>query len=168
MMKKINIKSADLWLITAVCSYFVMNGAQIWETAVLIPAWTEAPPASLIFFQQPYGLNLKTFWIVMHTINDVLFIWALIFNWQLKERRNFLIPLFIIHLGIRTWTVHYFAQEIIFFQNITHSFALNPELVERADKWKMWNYLRVALFFMINFSLIPVYFRRKDKNEIYS
>ena len=44
------LKRALGWLVTTTAVYFVMNGAQIFETVVIVPAWTAAPPASLAMF----------------------------------------------------------------------------------------------------------------------
>ncbi|MEQ9442915.1 MAG: hypothetical protein RIG62_28005 [Cyclobacteriaceae bacterium] len=91
---------ADLWLLLTIAAYFIMNGAQLWETAIMIPAWTQAPPASLIFFQGPYALDFKNFWIVVHSLHEVIFIVALVFNWR-THRRWPLLLLFLAHLGVR-------------------------------------------------------------------
>ena len=39
-----------------------MNGAQIFETVLIVTAWTAAPPASLALFQGEFGLDFKTLW----------------------------------------------------------------------------------------------------------
>ena len=57
------LKRALFWLVTTTAMYLLMNGAQIFETALIVPAWTAAPPASLGMFQGPYRLDFKAFWI---------------------------------------------------------------------------------------------------------
>lgn len=145
----------DLWLFIIICAYFVMNGAQLWETAIMIPAWTEAPPASLIFFLEPYGLDFKVFWIVVHSVLGLLFIAALIFNWK-TTRRYYMLFLLILHLAVRAWTLIYFVPEIIEFQNMPYSETVDPELVERASLWKNLNYLRVGFFTAVNLGLLAL------------
>jgi hypothetical protein len=147
---------ADVWLFIAVSIYFIMNGAQLWETAIMIPAWTQAPPASLIFFQEPYGLDFKMFWIVVHSIHDLTLIVALILNWKVPRRRRWMIPLVILHVGVRVWTLLYFAPVIIEFQQIPYSDTVDPALVEKAAQWRELNYLRVGLFFLVNLALVPL------------
>lgn len=144
------IKRADLWLFLAVSLYFLMNGAQLWETAIMIPAWTAAPPQSLYFFNGPHGLDFKYFWIAIHSIHEVFLLLALIYNWKWTGRRNMMLVLFVIHIGIRVWTLQYFAPTIIEFQAMEPSHMIDSQLVEKANLWKNLNYLRVGLFFMVN------------------
>jgi hypothetical protein len=72
------LKRALLWLVTTSAVYFLMNGAQIFETAVVVPAWTAAPPASLAMFQGQFGLDFKTFWIVFPSLHEITFVTALL------------------------------------------------------------------------------------------
>ncbi len=34
---------AETWLVITTLFYYLMNGAQIFETAVIVPKWTAAP-----------------------------------------------------------------------------------------------------------------------------
>jgi hypothetical protein len=68
------LKRALFWLVTTTAVYLLMNGAQIFETVLIVPAWTAAPPASLGMFQGEYGLDFKTFWIVFHSLHEITFI----------------------------------------------------------------------------------------------
>jgi hypothetical protein len=157
MLQQKNFSKADLWLFIAISAYFIMNGAQLWETAIMVPAWTAEPPASLVFFQEPYALDFKVFWIVVHSIHEVLFILALFFNWRIPGRKIPLLLLFVAHVGVRAWTLMYFAPTIIEFQQIPASATVDQELVEKAAQWRNMNYLRVGIFFIINISLIPLF-----------
>jgi hypothetical protein len=38
---------AEIWLFITTHIYFLMNGAQIFETAVFVPKWTASPPETL-------------------------------------------------------------------------------------------------------------------------
>ena len=40
------LAKAEIWLFITTLIYFLMNGAQIFETAVLVPKWTVSPPQS--------------------------------------------------------------------------------------------------------------------------
>jgi hypothetical protein len=141
---------ATLWLFIATAAYFIMNGAQLWETAIMIPAWTAAPPESLFFFKGPYGLDFKNFWIIVHSSHEVLLIIALIFNWKLKKTRNLMLLLLVAHVAVRVWTLQYFAPTIIEFQNMELQSMVDTALVEKAAEWRNLNYLRVGVFFLIN------------------
>ncbi len=59
MQNTFTFSKATHWLFYSICAYFLMNGAQLWETALMVPAWTVAPPSSLIVFQKPYALDLR-------------------------------------------------------------------------------------------------------------
>ncbi len=71
------------WLAVTTSLYLLMNGAQIFETLLIVPAWTAAPPASLGMFQGDHRLDFKTFWIAFHSIHELTFILALVFCWRL-------------------------------------------------------------------------------------
>lgn len=156
---------ATRWLFYSICAYFIMNGAQIWETAIMVPAWTAAPPSSFIFFQKPYGLDFKMFWIVIHGIHESVFITALIFNWTIKKRRNLILLVFVGHIAVRIWTLMYFAPLIMVFQQLPYSDTVDLSLQEKAAQWRTLNYVRVAIFFALNFLLIIGLKIKKGNNE---
>ena len=145
------------WLFYCLMAYFVMNGAQLWETAIMVPAWTAAPPASLHFFQGPTGLDFKVFWVLVHSLHEVLFMGALVTCWRNPTARNPLLLLFLAHFAVRVWTLAYFAPTIIWFQSLPPSEKVDPVLVEKAALWRNLNYLRVFLFFIINFLMLVLY-----------
>ena len=147
---------AESWLIITTLIYFMMNGAQLFETAVIVPKWTASPPESFQLFNGKYGLDFKVFWIVFHSIHEITFILAIIFCWKLDFIRNWLFVLFAIHFAVRVWTLVYFAPTIIAFQKIANTTECSVELRQRAVRWKNLNYLRVALFVAISIGLIPM------------
>lgn len=57
------LQRAFFWLVTTTGVYLVMNGAQIFETVLIVPSWTAGPPASLTMFQGEHRLDFKVFWI---------------------------------------------------------------------------------------------------------
>lgn len=155
MQNTFTFSKATQWLFYSICAYFLMNGAQLWETALMVPAWTAAPPSSLIVFQKPYALDFKVFWIVMHSLHEIIFIVALYYNWKIKKRRNLMVVVFLAHLGIRIWTLIYFAPTLMEFQRLPYSDTMDLILKEKATQWRNLNDLRVVLFFALNFLLIP-------------
>lgn len=159
---QLTLDNPSQWLLWCILAYFVMNGAQLWETAIIIPAWTSAPPASLHFFHSPYGLDFKVFWIVIHSVHEVIFIMALITNWKDKQLRVPLLMLFITHMGVRVWTLSYFAPTIMWFQSLPVSDQVDQALVEKAALWRNLNYLRVALFFAVNICMVFLWKRHKQ------
>ena len=57
---------AELWLCITTLIYFLMNGAQIFETLVFVPKWTASPPDNLKLLLDGQGESLKNFWIVFY------------------------------------------------------------------------------------------------------
>lgn len=150
------VSRAEIWLLITTLLYFIMNGAQLFETAVIVPKWTASPPESFQLFRGKYGLDFKRFWIVFHSIHEITFILALIFCWQLEPVRNWLLVLFVIHLAVRVWTLLYFAPTIIEFQKRANTTEYGTQLLSRTTRWRNMNYVRVGLFMAVSLGLIPL------------
>jgi hypothetical protein len=153
------LKRALSWLVVTTALYLLMNGAQIFETLLVVPAWTAAPPASLGMFQGEYRLDFKTFWIAFHSLHEITFIVALVFCWKLKSVRQWLLALLVVHIAIRVWTVAYFAPTIIEFQRTPVSSTIDPTLLQRAAQWRHMNVIRVSIFLAVNLALLPLIVR---------
>lgn len=153
------VAKAEVWLLITTLIYFMMNGAQIFETAVLIPKWSAKPPLSFQMFKGEFGIDLKTFWIAIHSIHELTFIAAIYFSWQIVWLRNWLLILFTLHFAVRVWTIIYFAPNIISFQKIANGDVDNTDLAAKATRWRKLNYLRVAFFIMVSFGLLLLYFK---------
>lgn len=147
---------AELWLFITTLAYFLMNGAQIFETAVIVPKWTAAPPESFRMFKGQYGLDFKSFWIAMHSVHEITFILAIMFCWRIDPVRNWLLVLFAIHFAVRVWTLMYFAPNIIEFQKIANAGSEVTDLLARTTQWRNLNYVRVGIFLAVNIGLIPL------------
>lgn len=150
------LSRAEIWLFITTLIYFLMNGAQIFETIVIIPKWTAYPPESFLIFKGKYGLDFKAFWIGMHCIHEITFILAIIFCWKIEPIRNWLLILFAVHFGVRVWTLAYFAPNIIEFQQIANTTSAGNDLITRATLWRNLNYLRVGIFIAVSVGLLPL------------
>lgn len=150
------LSRAESWLFVTILAYFLLNGAQLFETAVLVPKWTAAPPHSFQVFKAPYGADLKTFWIVAHSIHEITFILAMVFCWKIDPVRNGLLVLFVIHVALRVWTLAYFAPNIIEFQAIANGKSFTMDLLSRTKQWRTLNYIRVSVFMAVSIGLIPL------------
>lgn len=148
--------TAQIWMLITTLVYFLMNGAQIFETAVIVPKWTASPPKSLEMFRGKNGLDFKVFWITFHLIHELTFILAIIFTWNLEEIRLWLLLLFILHITIRIWTLLYFAPRIIHFQKLANTGGNDPDLQQNVLQWKKLNYIRVAIFVAISLGHMPL------------
>lgn len=150
------LSRAEIWLFISTLAYFLMNGAQIFETAVIVPKWAAAPPDSLAMFKGKHALDLKTFWIITHSLHEITFILAIIFCWKLDPVRNWLLILFAVHFAVRVWTLAYFAPNIIEFQRIANTTNHTTDLLSRTHLWRTLNYIRVGIFIAVSIGLIPL------------
>ncbi len=150
---------AEAWLLITTLIYFIMNGAGIFETAVLVPKWTASPPASFQLFKGEHGIDLKIFWIAMHSIHEITFIVAIIFCWNIPGVREWMLLLFGIHFGVRVWTLTYFAPNIIEFQKIANGADVTPNLAERTKRWKNLNYIRTLAFIAVSGGVLSILLR---------
>lgn len=150
------LNRAELWLCISTLLYFLMNGAQIFETLILVPKWTLSPPDNFKLLLDGQGASLKNFWIIMHSLHEVTFILAIICCWKIDPVRNWLLVLFAIHMAVRIWTLSYFAPNIIDFQKVAADSSLGKDLVRRTSLWQSLNYVRVAIFIVVSIGLIPL------------
>lgn len=147
---------AETWLCITTLIYFLMNGAQIFETFVLVPKWAASPPDNFNLLLDGRGASLKTFWIILHSLHEITFILAIIFCWKIDPVRNWLLILFAIHFAVRAWTLSYFAPNIIDFQKIAETPSLAKDLINRTSLWQKLNYIRVTIFIAVSLGLIPL------------
>lgn len=147
---------ADIWLCVSTLIYFLMNGAQIFETLVFVPKWTVSPPDNFKLLLDGKGVSLKNFWIGFHSLHEITFILALIFCWKIDPVKNWLLILFAVHIAVRVWTLAFFAPNIIKFQKMAGTQLSSNELISRTSLWQTLNYVRVAIFIAISCGLIPL------------
>lgn len=147
---------AEIWLLITLLFYFLMNGAQIFETAVLVPKWTASPPESLKLLADKNGASLKTFWIILHSLHEITFILAIVFCWKIDPVRNWLLILFVLHFAVRVWTILYFAPQIMNFEKIACTGSNFPNLEHSVALWQTFNYIRVGAFILFSIGLIPL------------
>lgn len=147
---------AEFWLCTTTLLYFLMNGAQIFETLVFVPKWTASPPDNFKLLLDGRGVSLKSFWIILHSLHEITFILAIIFCWKIDPIKNWLLVLFAIHFAIRIWTILYFAPNIMDFQKLADMPSQAKDLIKRVLRWQILNYIRVGLFIAVSIGLIPL------------
>ncbi len=147
---------AELWLCITTLIYFLINGAQIFETLVFVPKWVTSPPDNFKLLSDGKGASLKFFWIISHSLHEIVFILAIVFSWKLDPVKNWLLVLFAIHFAVRIWTVAYFAPNIIEFQKIAETPTLAKDLMRRTSLWQILNYVRVAIFIAVSIGLVPL------------
>ncbi|MDG3584114.1 transposase [Galbibacter pacificus] len=153
------LSRAELWMLITTLFYFLMNGAQIFETAVLVPKWTANPPDTFALLANKNGASLKVFWIILHSLHELTFILAIVFCWKLIPIRNGLLIFFAIHFAVRAWTLSYFATNIIEFQKVAEGLSPTADMVKRANMWQSLNYIRVAIFVALSIGMIPLFLK---------
>lgn len=151
-----SLTRAEVWLCITTLVYFLMNGAQIFETLVFVPKWVASPPDNFRLLSDESGASLKVFWIVFHSLHEIAFILAIVFCWKIDPVRNGLLILFAVHFAVRVWTLTYFAPNIIDFQRIAENASAAKDLVSRTALWQKLNYLRVVIFIAVSVGLIPL------------
>ena len=147
---------AGVWLAITTLLYFLLNGAQLFETLVIVPKWTADPPVSLQLFRGRYGLDFKWFWVGLHSIHELTFLLALAFCWYLPGVRNPLLGLLLAHFVVRAWTLGYFAPAIIEFQGLASAKEVPAGLGARTAHWRQLNYVRVGAFVLVSLGLLPL------------
>ncbi|MFP8894138.1 MULTISPECIES: transposase [Chryseobacterium] len=150
------ITRAEIWLCITTLLYFLMNGAQIFETLLFVPKWASSPPDTLKLLQDGNGVSLKFFWIILHSLHEITFILAIAFCWKIDPVRNWLLILLIIHAAVRAWTLAFFAPNIIQFQNLASTTSVSQEIITRISLWKTLNYIRVAVYIAVSIGFIPL------------
>ncbi|PWN69472.1 transposase [Chryseobacterium phosphatilyticum] len=150
------ITRAEIWLCITTLLYFLMNGAQIFETLIFVPKWTSSPPDTFKLLQDGKGASLKFFWIILHSLHEIAFILAIIFCWKIDPVRNWLLGLFLLHAAVRVWTLTFFAPNIIQFQNLAATSSISQEIAARISLWRNLNYIRVAIYIAISMGFIPL------------
>jgi hypothetical protein len=148
---------AEAWLLITTLIYFIMNGAGIFETTVIIPKWTASPPESLQIFKGEYGIDVKIFWIAMHSIHEITFIVAIVFCWHIPGIREAMLALFAVHFGVRAWTLTYFAPTIMEFQKVANGGTVVADIAGRAKRWKNLNYVRTGLFIAVSVGVLAIF-----------
>lgn len=147
---------AELWLCITTLIYFLMNGAQIFETLVIVPKWTTSPPDNFKLLLDGQGVSLKNFWIVFHSLHEITFILAIVFCWKIDSIRSWLLILFAAHFAVRVWTLCYFAPNIMEFQKVAETPSQAKDLINRTLLWQSLNYVRVAIFIAVSIGLVPL------------
>jgi hypothetical protein len=147
---------AEVWLLITTLFYFLINGAQIFETLVLVPKWAASPPQTLKLLADKNGTSLKTFWIIFHSLHEITFILAIVFCWKIDPVKNWLLIFFALHFAVRVWTILYFAPNIIDFEKMAATTTMEKNLIDRVALWQTLNYVRVAVFIIVSVGLVPL------------
>lgn len=157
-LSKNSLSIAQYSLVLNVLIYFSMNGAQIFETFVFVPRWACGNLSNLrILNTEIKSANLKYFWILFHSIHEIIFLVSLLFCYPIEGIGYRLLILFILHMAVRVWTVVYFAGKIIRFQFLAKTDGYHSlEGTNEIKTWVILNYFRVSIYIGISILMIPL------------
>jgi hypothetical protein len=140
----------NLLLSLACLSFIIVIGGAVYEHIAVVPRWSAAPPASLVMFQGPYGLNPAPFWQIIHPITLILFIAALVSNWK-TNRRKLILIVFGGYFLVLVITAIYFVPELMSITGTAFTETIDSDLTKRAGQWEMFSQIR--LVFLIGLAL---------------
>ena len=124
----------NITLIALIVSCFVQIGAQLFAISVIARVVQSPPPRSFAIREGPYRYDSSAFWQIVPPITAVLFLVALIGNWN-TDRRKLLVAAFILFLigGVvaGVYVEPMFAKMIA----IGYHDVVDPELQARAATW---------------------------------
>jgi hypothetical protein len=145
-----NKTRADRWLLYAVSSLCLITGASLWETVVFVPVWASGNPTNLSVIRANVGIDSTVLWIVLHSLFEVIYLAALVLNWKLKQRQAALLAIAVMYVGLRLWTVAYFAPTFLTFQKLSSASDIPEALIESTVRWKNLNYIRTSAVVALN------------------
>jgi hypothetical protein len=141
-------------LYSATCLAFaLMAGGAAYEHLNVIPAWSAALPASLSMFQGAHGLKLELFWMVIHPVNLLLFLFTLAAHWRSDRRKN-IVAVLAGYIFVLLVTSLYFVPELISLITTPFSRTPDPELTRRASRWEVLSLVRLAVLLMLAVGLL--------------
>ena len=156
----------EFLLLISTLVYFMIIGAQLFETIILVPKWTMVPPESFSFFKGQTGKHLSTFWVVLHLFQDILLAVTLAKSLEIDSITFYIISLAALHIGVRIWSVVYFNRQLKEFEKIANTSTVvapfaSSDLLERTTKWRNLNYLRVGIYLLVSLGVLLVYLHVK-------
>jgi hypothetical protein len=84
MPRYLPLNTAMLMLL--IMSYFIVAGANLFETVTIATTAFAAPPASFDMYQGEYGYDGSHFWAIAPNVVLALYILTLIVNWRTPRR----------------------------------------------------------------------------------
>jgi hypothetical protein len=148
-------KLANISLICLTLSFLILLGGGNYEAINVTSVVAKAPPKSLSMLQGPYGFRPMWFWIIFHTLTEILFVIALIFNWRISLfRRRMILGCFAGLIIVRIMTRMYFAPETGVIASAPFSDSIDPVLQQRTQLWQSLNFLRLFAYYVIGVLLL--------------
>ena len=140
-----NKRMIVLWL--AMLATMMVCATGSYEHVVIVPKWTEAPPASIAMFSGSYAIDTGQWWRVVHLPTFLLTVSAMVLFWK-DSRRRFIAPAAIGYLIILLITFIWILPELIVLTTDPHAAIPPDEWKARADNWEMLSLVRLGLMYI--------------------
>jgi uncharacterized membrane protein len=150
MLAHIHLHRLFLWI--SVLAWGIGAGAQVFDLRVLVNAWSAAPPQSLVFL--PYGPHFPVttgeFFLPVSLTTLVGSIGALVTGWNTPSRYRvwlWLSAVLILAVWLLTIVVMLPMNAALYAAapGSTLPPTDNPDVVQLAHRWVVYDWLRVAL-----------------------
>ena len=124
----------NIALIALIVSCFVQIGAQLFAVSMIARVVQSAPPRSFAILEGAYRYDSSAFWQTVPPITTLLFVVALVANWN-TDRRKLLLGAFTLFLI--GGAVAGFYLESMFAKMIAIGYrdVVDPDLQARAATW---------------------------------
>lgn len=134
-----------LWL--AMLAAVAVCAAGSYEHVVIVPAWTEAPPASLALFHGPYGVDTGRWWRAVHIPTSLLAVAASVLL-RGQPARAFAGAAALGYVIVLAATGVWYLPELVALTGDLAAPIAHPEWRERAQRWEMASLVRLAVMYV--------------------
>ncbi|HEY6804907.1 MAG TPA: hypothetical protein VI306_15135 [Pyrinomonadaceae bacterium] len=129
-------------------------GGAAYEHLVFFPRYLSDLPNSTALVNGKYGLNIGTFWMLIHPLLILTIITTLALNWKIKARRNRILITLAVYFSIIVVTQIYFLPELGAFRHSAESSVSPAEWLARGRRWLALSWLRAVVMFIATFPLL--------------
>lgn len=137
-------RRAVLW--AAMLAAVAVCAAGSYEHVVIVPEWTEAPPASLAMFHGPYGIDTGRWWRVVH-VPTLLLALAAFLILPGHPRRGLIGGAALSYIVVLGATAAWFLPELVALTSDVGA-PLAPQVWrERAQRWEAASLSRLAVMY---------------------
>ena len=141
------LKLRNLSLIVTIILWATLLGGIAYSHLVFFPVYLSALPDSAVLVHGPYALHEERFWMLIHPLLILSFIFTLGLNWKLKKRRKRIAITAVIYVLALVATMLYFVPELMAFLGSPESSVSRAEWFARGQRWQHLSWLRGAIMY---------------------
>jgi len=131
-MGALNIRNASLMALIISC--FLQVGAQLFAISVVASTIAQAPPRSFAILQGEYRYDSSAFWNIVPMITGVLFLIAVVANWN-SSRRWLLLAAFALFVVAGLLAGFFLEPQFASIIATGYSDTVDPVLQSQAAQW---------------------------------